>query len=166
MRYIWIAFLLLSTTAQGAEIKLKNGIIVSDAVAVPALPPFVQNMSPSEYFDWTVAENAATLAAVPKTDDIVRYAYVNENSGATSTRYGGGVGYGGFGGSGGYAGYLSQMDGGSSGGYGGFASSRPGNAVSTTYASASKSYQMEFHSWPGFNRGGAMLLNPYCKPTH
>lgn len=166
MRHATLVFLLLAGVANAAEHKLKNGIVVSDAVAIPRLPDCVQAMSPSEYHDWALSENAAALAAVPKSEDHVRYVYVNESNATTTTRYGGGVGYGGFGGSGGYAGYLGMMDNASGGGYGlgGFASTRPGNAVSTTNSGASKSYQMEFHSWPGFKNGGLWVLNPYCKP--
>ena len=115
-------------------------------------------MSDSSYFAWATEENKRALAAVPQQQDRIRYANVTENSGWSQTRYGGGVGYGGFGGSGGYAGYLSAADQQGSG--------RPGNSTQSSYGSASKSYALEFHSWPGFNGGGVTLLNPYCRPRH
>lgn len=123
-------------------------------------------MAPTEYYNWAKAENLTALrrnreAAYPPSDH-VRYGYVTERSGWSTTRYGGGVGWGGFGGSGGYAGYLGAADSGYSGF--GFGYGRPGNSIQNRWGSSSISYTMEYHDWPTFNGGDVELLNPYVRP--
>ncbi|HVX10463.1 MAG TPA: hypothetical protein VHC22_04745 [Pirellulales bacterium] len=165
-----VILLVCTTTAQAADVRLKNGIIVLDRSvgAHQTLPEFTRHMSDEEYFFWATEQNRQTLAAVKPQEDHIRYVNVMENSGSNKTRFGGGVGYGGYGGSGGYAGYLGASDlfNGGGGGYGGgggsYMNQAPGNAVGTSYNNSRKMYQLEIHDWPIGQP--VTLLNPFCRP--